>query len=68
MRREILTAWQADMLLQKKNRGFRLGQYRILRPLGQGGMSKVFLAEHETMRRRSAIKSFPASTREMPIC
>ena len=48
------------MLLQKKNRGFRLGQYRILRPLGQGGMSKVFLAEHETMRRRSAIKILPS--------
>ncbi len=60
IRREILTAWQADMLLQKKNRGFRLGQYRILRPLGQGGMSKVFLAEHETMRRRSAIKILPS--------
>jgi serine/threonine-protein kinase len=60
VRRELLTAWQADMLLQKKNRGFRLGQYRILRPLGQGGMSKVFLAEHETMRRRSAIKILPS--------
>jgi serine/threonine-protein kinase len=60
VRREILTAWQADMLLQKKNRGFRLGQYRILKPLGQGGMSKVFLAEHETMRRLSAIKILPS--------
>ncbi len=27
---KILTAWQADMLLKGKNRGFRLGPYRIL--------------------------------------
>jgi serine/threonine-protein kinase len=53
-----LTAWQAEMLVQGKNRGFRLGQYRILRPLGHGEMSKVFLAEHETMRRRCAITVF----------
>jgi eukaryotic-like serine/threonine-protein kinase len=44
--REILTAWQAENLLLGRHRGFRLGPYRILRPLGQGGMSKVFLAEH----------------------
>jgi serine/threonine-protein kinase len=60
VRRELLTAWQADMLLQKKNRGFRLGQYRILRPLGQGGMSKVFLADHDSIRRRCVIKILPS--------
>jgi serine/threonine-protein kinase len=59
VRRELLTAWQADMLLQGKHRGFRLGQFRILQPLGQGGMGKVFLAEHETMCRRGAIKILP---------
>ena len=42
VKREILTDWQADNLLQGKHRGFRLGPHRILRPLGQGGMSKVF--------------------------
>ena len=31
----ILTQWQADMLLQGKYRGFHLGAYRILRPLGR---------------------------------
>ncbi len=60
VQRKILTAWQADMLLQGKHRGFRLGPYRILKPLGQGGMSKVFLAEHEMMRRRCAIKVLPS--------
>ena len=64
VKREILTTWQSEMLLQGKHRGFRLGPYRILCPLGQGGMSKVFLAEHEMMRRRSAIKILPSKYQE----
>lgn len=64
VRREILTPWQSEMLMQGKHRGFRLGPYRILRPLGQGGMSKVFLGEHEMMRRRSAIKILPSKYQE----
>ena len=64
IQREILTAWQAEMLLQRKHRGFRLGPYRILKPLGQGGMSKVFLAEHELMQRRCAIKVLPSKYQE----
>ena len=64
IKRDILTLWQADMLLQGKHRGFRLGPYRILRPLGQGGMSKVLLAEHEMMHRRSAIKILPGKCQE----
>jgi len=64
VKRDVLTLWQADMLLQGKHRGFRLGPYRILRPLGQGGMSKVLLAEHEMMHRRSAIKILPSKCQE----
>jgi eukaryotic-like serine/threonine-protein kinase len=59
VKRGTLTDWQADNLLQGKHRGFFLGPHRILRPLGQGGMSRVFLAEHEMMRRRCAIKVLP---------
>lgn len=66
VKRGILTEWQADMLAQGKHRGFRLGSYRILRPLGQGGMSKVFLAEHEMMHRRCAIKVLPSKYQEDP--
>ncbi len=66
VKREILTRWQADMLLRGKHRGFRLGPHRILRPLGQGGMSKVFLAEHEMMRRRCAIKVLPSKYQADP--
>jgi len=57
--REVLTPWQAGMLLQGKHRGFILGPYRILRPLGKGGMGAVFLAEHQMMRRRCAVKVLP---------
>src|SRR5258707_14874564 len=32
------------------------GRYRILRPLGEGGMGTVFLAEHALIKRRVAIK------------
>lgn len=37
----------------------QLGQYQILRPLGKGGMARVFLAEHVNMKRRVAIKVLP---------
>jgi serine/threonine protein kinase len=66
VQRGILTQWQADNLLQGKHRGFRLGPHRILRPLGQGGMSRVFLAEHELMHRRCAIKVLPSKYQEDP--
>lgn len=53
---ERLTPFQAKQLLAGKHRGFFLGPYKILRPIGQGGMGAVFLAEHTSLNRRVAIK------------
>ncbi|MEN6458308.1 MAG: protein kinase [Thermoguttaceae bacterium] len=66
IKRGVLTDWQAENLLQGKHRGFRLGPYRILKPLGQGGMSRVFLGEHEVMHRRCAIKVLPSKYQADP--
>ena len=59
VKRNLLTRWQADKLLQGKHKGFFLGKYRLLSLLGSGGMSAVYLAEHILMRRRVAIKVLP---------
>lgn len=55
----LLTSWQAEKLMEKKYRGFFLGKYRVLRLLGSGGMSTVYLAEHRLMHRQRAIKVLP---------
>jgi serine/threonine protein kinase len=60
--RNVLTQWQVDELLCGKDKGFILGPYRILKPLGRGGMGTVYLAEHRVMRRRCAIKVLPAES------
>jgi serine/threonine protein kinase len=55
----LITRWQADKLLAGRHKGFRLGKYKLLGQIGKGGMSSVYLAEHELMRRRVAIKVLP---------
>lgn len=56
---DLLTTWQSEKLLAGKHRGFILGKYKLLRMLGKGGMSSVYLAEHILMRARRAIKVLP---------
>lgn len=36
--------------------GFQLGSWRVVRTLGEGGMGRVYLAEHTVIGRRAAIK------------
>ena len=47
LREEVQTAKQAVR---------ELGQYRLRRKLGQGGMGEVYLAEHQLLKRPCAIK------------
>ncbi|OWK36431.1 protein kinase domain-containing protein [Fimbriiglobus ruber] len=56
VRKGLLTRFQAKLLLAGRHKGFRLGPYIIRDQLGQGGMGTVYLAEHETLRRRVALK------------
>jgi serine/threonine protein kinase len=55
----FLTQYQAKQLLSGKFKGFRLGTYKILQPLGQGGMGMVFLGEHLSLKRKVAVKVLP---------
>lgn len=36
--------------------GAKIGQYKIVRKIGQGGMGQVFLARHQLLKRPTAIK------------
>ena len=57
----VITGFQAEQFLLGKHRGFLLGGYRILERLGAGGTGTVYLAEHQVMKRRVALKVLPAS-------
>jgi len=59
IRLELLSQWHCDKLLVGKYKGFFLGKYKLLKHLGAGGMSSVYLAEHMLMRQLRAIKVLP---------
>lgn len=61
-----LTKWQARKLLAGKKGGFYLGSYRLLRPLGKGGMGVVYLGEHHVMKRLMALKILPPDSVQDP--
>ena len=39
--------------------GEQLGDYRIIEPIGAGGMGEVYLAEHVHLRKNYALKILP---------
>jgi len=62
----LLTDWQCRKLLEGKLRSFFLGKYKLLRPIGAGGMSHVYLAEHTRMHRQVAIKILSGKLTKQP--
>lgn len=55
----VLTRYQADKLLDGRWQGLVLGAYRILHPIGRGGMGIVYLAAKEGESKRLALKVLP---------
>src|SRR5262249_51942361 len=66
VRQGLITTFQAEQFLLGKYKGFPLGGYRIIERLGCGGAGTVYLAEHEMMHRRAAIKVLPTPLAEDP--
>src|SRR5262249_34012592 len=64
VRANLLTQFQAKHLLRGRFRGLVLGPYRVLRPLGEGGMGVVYLSEHALMKRKVALKVLPQDKAE----
>jgi serine/threonine-protein kinase len=62
----LLTEWQTEKLLQGRHKGFYLGKYKLLNHIGTGGMGSVYLAEHQVMRHRVAIKLLSNSLAAQP--
>jgi eukaryotic-like serine/threonine-protein kinase len=56
---DLVTQWHLEKLLVGKYKGFFLGKYKLLRLLGTGGMSSVYLAEHRLSAQKRAIKVLP---------
>jgi serine/threonine protein kinase len=56
VQRGWLTKYQAEQVRAGKVRDLAPGAYRLLEPLGAGGMACVYLARHVPMDRRVALK------------
>lgn len=61
IRHQVITPWQARLILRGKFRGFFLGNYKILDQIGKGGMSIVYQVEHLRLKQQRAIKVLPSN-------
>ncbi|MBL8517073.1 MAG: serine/threonine protein kinase [Betaproteobacteria bacterium] len=54
----LAASWWLVVLRLREAR--RVGRYELIRQIGEGGISKVYLARHENMRRPTAVKVLKA--------
>ncbi|MGI9517176.1 MAG: serine/threonine protein kinase, partial [Pirellulaceae bacterium] len=59
--KDVISEWHCKKLLSGKYKGFFLGKYKLIRHLGTGGMSSVYLAENTLFSQKRAIKVLPKS-------
>ena len=63
----MLTAFQARKLVKGRYRGFFIAEkYKILEPINEGGMGRVFLCEQLLLSRLVAVKIMSQSTEADP--
>src|SRR5688500_18795284 len=55
----LITIFQARQMLRGRYRGFFLVTYKVLEPIGSGGMADVYLCEHTAMKHKVAVKILP---------
>lgn len=63
---QLLTRYQAETLRTGHADDLLIGQYRLLEPLGRGGMGVVFRADHRHLRRQVAVKVMSATDKDNP--
>lgn len=61
LRKKLITPWHAEKLVQRRFRGFFLGDYKLLNRVARGGMSTIYAAMHQQSGEIHALKVLPLS-------